>query len=104
MLFMGLGGMCGYPSIKLLVVRVPCGVSYCSSIRSVQKHVYDFDWSFPSDATRAFARHFLLSIEMTGPSSSILDFPSILKLTSPVLDAMAGAAFRGRLERVSHAP
>ena len=106
--FMGLCEMCGYSSIKLLlppglVVRVPCGVSHCSSIRSIQKHVYDFDWTFPSDASRAFARHFLSSIEMTGPSSSILDFP-ILKLTSLVLDAMAGAAFRGRLERVSHAP
>ena len=61
-------------------IPAPRGVSYCSSIRSIQKHVYNFDWSFPCDATRTFAQHIPISIEMTGPSSSFLDFPSYFKL------------------------
>ena len=68
------------------IPRRPCraALNYCSSIRSIQKHVYTIDWVLGCDAPAVPYYTNLVAIKMTGPSSNFLDFLGFLKLTRPV--------------------
>lgn len=86
--------MYGCVSVKLLLpayllIRshadpAVAALNYCSSIRSIQKHVYTIDWIFGRDAPAIPHYTILVAIKMTGPSSNFLDFLAFLRLTRPV--------------------